>query len=572
LKEKSILKNDQLEVLRLGELLLADKLINEQELQRALDYQAKIGDKLGAILVRLGAISEENLLLILSKQLLIPIINNNEIPIESQNFLEIVEFSDIERDWWLDQDVLAWEVSENLIYCIARDPLNDTINEVFNQIFTEKELVWHLVRTQDLERALDLLSKSDQQDEYFASDDVQHLRELAEGAPVVEFVSNLLSQAVDQRASDVHIEPEETVFFARYRIDGILREYTQLPYERFAAISSRIKLISGLDIAERRLPQDGRLNIRVSGQELDIRVSTLPGVHGESIVMRLLPKERQASRLSNLGFLPDHYKMFTKWVSEPHGIILVTGPTGSGKSTTLYATLDELNDRSQKIITVEDPVEYQLKGVTQVQAHSDIGYTFAKALRSILRQDPDIIMIGEIRDLETSEIAIQSALTGHMVLSTLHTNDAVSAFTRLIDMGIEPFLVATSVRAVQAQRLVRRLCPNCTKSYEPLKEIQIEVKNLLPKELINDAHNWKQAIGCEKCQHTGYIGRVGIYEMVYLNKEMQSLILERVSVNELRSLAIKQGFRTLRDDGLIKAYQGVTTIEEVMRVTSNVSD
>jgi general secretion pathway protein E len=376
----------------------------------------------------------------------------------------------------------------------------------------------------------------------------------------------MFSQAIDQRASDVHVEPEEHTFFVRYRVDGVLYEHLNLPKERFNPIASRIKLISGLDIAERRLPQDGRLNIRVSGQDLDVRVSCLPGVHGESIVMRLLPKERQTSRLDRLGFAPDHLRLFNEWISEPHGIILVTGPTGSGKSTTLYAALDAINDRTQKIITVEDPVEYQLRGITQVQAHSEIGYTFAQALRSILRQDPDIVMIGEIRDRETSEIAIQAALTGHMVLSTLHTNDAVSAFTRLIDMGVEPFLVATSVRAVQAQRLVRRLC-ECARPQEPLAAVKRRVQEIMPTELAHQPARWKTAVGCTKCQQTGYLGRVGIYELVYITPELQTLVLQRSAASELRRVAAKQGFRTLREDGWIKAYLGITSVEEVLRTT-----
>ncbi|MBE9561950.1 MAG: Flp pilus assembly complex ATPase component TadA, partial [Proteobacteria bacterium] len=548
---------------RIGEMLIEAGFVNSQEVERAVEFQSRLGGKLGAVLIRLGALSEDNLLNILSKQLDIPIIEN--IPIDVEPLLTLIEKSKIEQDWWLDQEVVAWEADNN-IHCMTRDPLSSTIHEIFHNTFLGHDIIWYLSRQQDLDRTLDLLAKANNDDNFGDTDDVNLLRELAEGAPVVEFVNNMLSQAIDKRASDVHVEPEEHTFFVRYRIDGILYEHLNLPKERFNPIASRIKLISGLDIAERRLPQDGRLNTRVSGQDLDIRVSCLPGVHGESIVMRLLPKERQTSTLDQLGFSPDHYKMFNNWISEPHGIILVTGPTGSGKSTTLYAALDAVNNRTQKIITVEDPVEYQLGGITQVQAHSDIGYTFASALRSILRQDPDIIMIGEIRDKETSEIAIQAALTGHMVLSTLHTNDAVSAFTRLIDMGIEPFLVSTSVRAVQAQRLVRRLC-DCAIPFTPITIIQEQVEQILPTELANQSPVWKQATGCQKCQHTGYQGRVGIYELVYLTSDMQALILKNAPIIKMRKLANKQGFRNLRDDGFIKAYQGITSVEEVLRVT-----
>lgn len=564
------LQPDQAETLpRIGELLMADGLVTEAEIQRALEFQQRLGGRLGAILVRIGSVSEDVLLNVLSKQLELPVLDGQQIPLEATAFIESIEKTGIERDWWLDQEVVVWEDTAQVVHCIARDPLSDFIHEVFYHTFPEQTVIWYLVRNQDLDRALDLLAKAHTGNEWDYGDDVSLLRELAEGAPVVEFVNNMLSQAIDQRASDVHIEPEEHTFFVRYRIDGVLYEHLNLPRERFNAIASRIKLISGLDIAERRLPQDGRLNVRVSGQELDIRVSCLPGVHGESIVMRLLPKERQTNRLDRLGFAPDHLRLFQQWIGEPHGIILVTGPTGSGKSTTLYAALDAVNNRTQKIITVEDPVEYQLKGITQVQAHSDIGYTFASALRAILRQDPDIVMIGEIRDLETAEIAIQASLTGHMVLSTLHTNDAVSTFNRLMDMGVEPFLVATSVRAVQAQRLVRRLCQQCSRpaSTPPLAAIVTETQRVLFDELKPQAAQWREPVGCPACQGTGYQGRVGIYELVYLTTEMQTLVLSHAPVNELRQLAIRQGFRTLRQDGFLKAWQGITSVEEVLRVT-----
>jgi general secretion pathway protein E len=554
---------------RLGELLIEAGLATEADIQRALEFQTHFGGLLGAVLIRIGAVSEDNLLNILSQQLTLPIISGQKIPNDANPFLEVISQSGIDENWWLDQEVVAWVDVEgdSTLHCLARNPLTDTLHEVFAYAFAERKAIWYLARNQDLDRTFDLLAKAKTNNPFGNSDDVNVLRELAEGAPVVEFVNNMFSQAIDQRASDVHIEPEEHTFFVRYRIDGVLQEHLNLPKERFNAIVSRIKLISGLDIAERRLPQDGRLNTRVSGQDLDIRVSCLPGVHGESIVMRLLPKERQTSRLEQLGFAADHYQLFTQWIKEPHGIILVTGPTGSGKSTTLYAALDTINNRTQKIITVENPVEYQLKGITQVQVHGEIGYTFAQALRSILRQDPDIIMIGEIRDLETAEIAIQAALTGHMVLSTLHTNDAISAFTRLIDMGIEPFLVATSVRAVQAQRLVRRLCSACAQPTTVLPEIQAQVQKLLPSELAEQIPRWQQAVGCSVCQHSGYQGRVGIYELVYLTPEMQTFILNRGSITQMRQLMAQQGFRTLRQDGLIKAYQGITSVPEVLRVT-----
>jgi len=553
---------------RLGELLLAANLINAQDLQRALDFQARFGGRLGAVLVRMGAVSEDALLGILSLALDMPVIETRQIPFDTEPLLQVIERSGVERDWWLDQACVAWE-EDTVIHCIARDTLDDSLHEVLTRVFPEHRLIWHLARNQDLDKVLDALAKAGTSSYFGDSDDVGHLRELAEGAPVVEFVNNMLSQAIDQRASDVHVEPEERSFYVRYRTDGVLHEHLNLPKARFSAIASRIKLISGLDIAERRMPQDGRISLRVSGQELDIRVSTLPGIHGESIVMRLLPKERETNRLEQLGFAADHYRLFRQWVMEPHGIILVTGPTGSGKSTTLYATLDAINDRTRKIITVEDPVEYQLPHITQVQAHADIGYTFAHALRSILRQDPDIVMIGEIRDLETAEIAVQASLTGHLVLSTLHTNDTVSAFTRLIDMGVEPFLVATSVRAVQAQRLVRLLCPHCARPTQPPPVLLEQIQAVLPAELTHTPPAWKEAVGCPQCQGSGYWGRQGIYELVYVTPELQNLILKRAHATEMRELVSSQGYRNLREDGWLKAYQGVTSLEEVARVTDS---
>jgi general secretion pathway protein E len=396
--------------------------------------------------------------------------------------------------------------------------------------------------------------------------DVQHLREMAEEAPVVELVSNLMAQAVEQRASDIHLEPEERQFSVRFRIDGVLHQRLQLPRERFDAVASRLKLISGMDIAERRLPQDGRMSTRVGGQEMDIRVSALPGVHGESIVMRLLPKERKELGLDRLGFEADHLALMKAWTAEANGIVLVTGPTGSGKSTTLYAALAAANDGLKKIITVEDPVEFQLPAITQIQAHAEIGLTFANALRSILRQDPDVIMIGEIRDLETAEIAVQAALTGHLVLSTLHTNDAISAFTRLVDMGVEPFLVATPIRAVQAQRLVRRLCACARPAHVP-EALQAEAARFADAVLPGVAPRWLEAVGCPQCLGTGYRGRLGIYEMVPVSEQMQHLIVTGASVNEMKAQARAEGHRFLRDDGLLKAWQGLTTVEEVLRVT-----
>ena len=548
----------------LGELLVERGLVSASDIQKALAFQDQFGGRIGSILVRLGALSEETLLPVLSEQLGIALLAGGEWPEQPEAIRELLAASGFSIDWWLDNGVVAWSTVPGRAIAIARDPLDALVNEALGRCLQDWSWQWRLVRTQDLDRLLEMAGRSRSGRDGEFDDDVSHLRELAEEAPVIELVNNILAQAMDQRASDIHIEPEETVFHVRMRTDGILHTRMTLPSSRYPAVASRVKLISGMDIAERRLPQDGRLSARVSGQEIDVRASAVPAVHGESIVLRLLPKERQELSLERLGFSRRDLDLFRTWAREPHGIVLVTGPTGSGKSTTLYATLEEMNQRDRKMITVEDPVEYEVEGVTQIQANAEIGYTFARALRAILRQDPDVIMIGEIRDLETAEIAVQSALTGHLVLSTLHTNDAVSAFTRLIDMGVEPFLVATSVRAVQAQRLVRRLCPKCSR---PAGEVLAAAARMVePLAAPGAVPDWREAVGCPHCQGTGYRGRLGIYELVDVTAEMQELIIASATAEKMRALAASQGGRTLREDGLLKAMAGLTTVEEVVRV------
>ncbi|HAI58551.1 MAG TPA: type II secretion system protein [Xanthomonadaceae bacterium] len=551
---------------RLGELLVDRGLLNAADLQRALGVQAQLGGRLGQILVRLGALSEDSLLPVLAEQLGMPVLVAAEWP-QDAAALRLDPALGIVADWFIDQGVVVWTDAEGRCRLAARDPLDPAVNELL-EARLPPAWAWRLVRAQELERLLDAFQRANRAvaDE---DDDIGHLRELAEEAPVIELVNNLLAQAMDRGASDIHVEPGEDRFSVRFRVDGVLHEVLALPLSRFAAVASRIKLISGMDIAERRLPQDGRLSARVSGREVDVRASAVPGVHGESIVMRLLPKEREDLSLERLGFEPADLARFRRWATEPHGIVLVTGPTGSGKSTTLYATLESINDRAEKIITVEDPVEYQVPGITQIQANAEIGYTFARALRAILRQDPDVVMIGEIRDRETAEIAIQAALTGHLVFSTLHTNDAVSAFTRLVDMGVEPFLVATSVRAVQAQRLLRRLCGACSAPAEVLPQVAAVIAPYVPA---GETPDWRRAVGCPACQGTGYRGRVGIYELVEVDAALQGMVMQRATAADMRRAADAQGGRTLRHDGLLKAFRGLTTVDEVARVTGGALD
>jgi general secretion pathway protein E/type IV pilus assembly protein PilB len=395
--------------------------------------------------------------------------------------------------------------------------------------------------------------------------DDSELAKMAQEASVIKLVNEILVEAANERASDVHIEPEETGLRIRYRIDGILQTQ-KLPPEinRFqAAIISRLKIMARLNIAEKRLPQDGRIKMRVQGREIDVRVSIIPMTHGEGICLRLLDKSRMVFNLANVGMLPDTYATFKQLIDLPHGILLVTGPTGSGKTTTLYSALNEIKDETLKIITVEDPVEYHNDGISQIQVHSKIGLTFAAGLRSILRHDPDVILIGEIRDLETAESAIQSSLTGHLVFSTLHTNDAPSAFTRLIDMGIEPFLVASTVEGVMAQRLVRTICPDCKVEYEPTHH---DVPSDFPAPPGDRLVLWKGA-GCRSCHQTGYRGRMGIYELMVTGDSIRDLVVERTNATAIRNLALKEGMITLRQDGWRKVLQGKTTIEEVARAT-----
>jgi type II secretion system protein E len=390
---------------------------------------------------------------------------------------------------------------------------------------------------------------------------------MAQEASVVKLVNEILIEAANERASDIHIEPEEGNLRIRYRIDGLLQTQSlHSEINRFqAAIGSRIKIMARLNIAEKRLPQDGRIKMKVQGREIDVRVSIIPMAHGEGICMRLLDKGRMVFNLANVGMMPDTYRLFKQVLDKPHGILLVTGPTGSGKSTTLYSALNEIKDETLKIITVEDPVEYQQPGISQIQVHHKIGLTFAAALRSILRHDPDCVLIGEMRDKETAESAIQASLTGHLVFSTLHTNDAPSAFTRLIDMGIEPFLVASTVEAIMAQRLVRTICPDCKIEYTP---DPVDVPSDFPKPADGSPLRLWKGVGCRSCRQSGYRGRSGIYELLVATEKIRDMAVQHVNATEIRKTALAEGMITLRVDGWRKVLLGKTTIDEVARTTA----
>jgi general secretion pathway protein E/type IV pilus assembly protein PilB len=398
--------------------------------------------------------------------------------------------------------------------------------------------------------------------------DESEAAKMAQEASVVKLVNEILIEAINERASDIHVEPEEVGLRIRYRVDGVLQSQKLPPQiTRFqAAIISRIKIMSRLNIAEKRLPQDGRIQMRVHGREIDVRVSIIPMIHGEGIVLRILDKGRMVFNLANIGMAQDIYKVFKQLLDKPHGIVMLTGPTGSGKTTTLYSALNEVKEDATKIITVEDPVEYHQEGISQIQVHAKIGLTFAHALRSILRHDPDVILIGEMRDLETAEAAIQASLTGHLVFSTLHTNDAPSAFTRLIDMGVEPFLVASTVEGIMAQRLVRTICPECKVAYHP---DHADLPADFPTKTADGSRLalWKGA-GCRSCRQTGYRGRTGIHELLVTGDDIRELVVQRVNAAVIRNEALKRGMITLRQDGWRKVQQGVTTVDEVARMTA----
>jgi len=543
----------------LGQELLSRGHVAEADLERALAFQAQSpGDRLGAILVRLGALSEENLLAALSAQTGYAVVTLADIPRSG------VDAALRRLGWPIARlqalRVMAWEDGEGALNACAEDPLNASLQEAV-EAAAACPVRWHFVRSRDHERLLASMAEGVGTELI----DAARYREMAEDGPVIAFVNNLIAQAIDERASDIHIEPGEFACEVRYRIDGVLHTRSDFALDRFPAVASRIKLIAGLDIAERRLPQDGRITLRAAGAEMDMRVSVVPAVHGESIVMRLLPKQRHDLRLEALGMESDQLAQLRRWLDLPSGLVLVTGPTGSGKSTTLYAALSAVDDRTRKILTVEDPVEHRLPGIMQVQVQAEIGYTFARALRSFLRHDPDIIMVGEIRDRETAEIAIQSALTGHLVLATLHTNDALSAFTRLTDMGIEPYLVAAAVQAVMAQRLVRRLCLQCAAPAEPPPGADADLARWPDAEPVA----WRAAVGCDRCQRTGYRGRLGIYELVDVDAGLRHAVATMAAQNELERLADAAGRRNLRQDGLLKARRGQTTLAEVSRVAGS---
>ena len=555
---------------RIGEILIERGKLDAAGLDRGLRLQQETHEKLGTLLVTLGLCAQRDVAEALATQLELPLVEANGYP-----ELPILE-ERISARFLREARALPIAESEDEIALAMADPTDAYTINAFEMVTGRKVKPLIAIPT-ELEAALErlygagktalgqIVGAVEQRDELSFDADVQQLKDLASEAPVIRLVSLIITNALETRASDIHIEPFENRLIVRYRIDGVLHEIESPPRRLSAAVISRVKIMANLDIAERRLPQDGRIRLRVQGKEIDLRVSTVPTMHGESVVMRILDKGGVALDFARLGFEEDTLKKFLDVLLEPHGILLVTGPTGSGKTTTLYTALDRLNKPDVKILTVEDPVEYQMPGINQIQVKPQIDLTFANALRSIVRQDPDVIMIGEIRDLETAQIAVQSALTGHLVLSTVHTNDAPSTVNRLLDMGVEDYLLTSTVIGIQAQRLVRTLCPECNEPYTAMPELVEELG--LSKFANGGDITLYHARGCKQCANTGYVGRISIIEMMPMTDTVRTLVMRHAIATELKAQAMKEGMVTMYEDGMRKALRGVTTFEEVLRVT-----
>jgi len=550
---------------QLGQILIELGFITPEQLETALEEHRKTPKSLGRVLIDLGMIKEADLVRALAEQVGLEFVDLNEFPIDATSTVLLPEA--LSRRY---RAIPIGERDGRLLVAMS-DPANVYALDDIRTI-TGRDVQPVVATANDVEEAIQKFSGMDSQVEAMASiaaesvdETTADLEEALEDAPIVKLVNAIMTQAVGDRASDVHLEPAEHNVRIRFRVDGVLHEpMPPAPKSIQGGLISRLKVMADLNIAERRVPQDGRISMKVGGRALDLRVATLPTVHGEKVVIRVLDKSNALLRLEDLGFLENAYDRFSESFRKPYGAILVTGPTGSGKSTTMYSTLNILNEESKNIITVEDPVEYRLAGVNQMQVNPKAGLTFASALRSILRADPDIVLIGEIRDKETATIAIEAALTGHLVLSSLHTNDAPSAISRLVEMDVETFLVASAIDAVVAQRLARKLCERCRVVYQP-EQAELEAAGF-PEWLWPEIPQLFKAQGCPPCSNTGYRGRIGLYEVMQMSEEIERLTVERASADAIRNVAVQQGMMTLRDDGLEKARMGITTLDEVARV------
>ena len=554
---------------QLEELLLARDLIGADELEEARRIAGERSRSLGRVLIELGYLQEGALVAILAEQLGLEFIDLSDLTLD-QSATALVPESTARRHNCVP---VRFDPDGRLVVAMA-DPANvvavDDIRAIAKKdvrtlVATKVDVLAAINRSYRLDSAAEsLVEEASAEMEAEQDLDIAGASASAEDAPIIKLVNLLITQAVNDRASDIHVEPGERTLRVRYRIDGVLHEVMTPPKSVQSGMVSRLKIMADVDIAERRVPQDGRIGLVVQGRQIDIRLATLPTVNGEKVVMRILDKSSVLLKLQDLGFMPENFDRFREAYVKPYGTILVTGPTGSGKSTTLYATLNILNRPEINIITVEDPVEYKLPGVNQVQTNVKAGLTFASALRSILRSDPDIILIGEIRDRETAQIAVESALTGHLVLSTLHTNDAPSALTRLTEMGIETFLVASALDCVLAQRLARKLCEKCKEPYAPSEDELIAAQ--FPFDPDDELPKLYRAVGCTACGKTGYRGRIAVHEVMTVTEEIERLVVEKASTEDIARVAIEQGMTTLRLDGMQKVGSGVTSIEEVLRV------
>lgn len=544
---------------RLGDLLIEAGLITKEQLEETLKEKAP-GQKLGDALLQRGYITEQQLIEVLEFQLGIPHVSLYRYPIDPK-LMNLVPKEFAKRNM-----LIPLKQEGDRLFVAMADPMDFfAIDDL--RLSTGFHIEVAIASKDDILRAINkYYDIDDTVEEFLNTAPQQEVREqeklVEDDSPIVRLVNQILQMAVEQRASDIHIDPHETKVVIRYRIDGILRTERALPKHMQGMLTARIKILANMDITEHRVPQDGRIKMNIDFHPIDLRVSTLPTIYGEKIVMRVLDLGAALNDLNKLGFNKVNLQRFIQLIEQPTGIVLITGPTGSGKSSTLYAALNRLNGEHVNIITIEDPVEYQLEGVNQIQVNPNVGMTFAEGLRSILRQDPNIIMVGEIRDRETAEIAIRASLTGHLVLSTLHTNDALSTVARLIDMGVEPFLVATSLSGVVSQRLVRRVCRDCQQEQEPTKrEIDIFARRGLKIEKVIRGR------GCPTCNMTGYKGRIALHELMVMSDDMRKVILNGEPLSKLREIAIKNKMIFLIDDGLLKVKQGLTTTEEVLRVS-----
>ncbi|RLD18473.1 MAG: type II secretion system protein GspE [Caldiserica bacterium] len=559
---------------RVGKILLDKKFITKEELNQALKIQKVTHEPLLKTLVDIGCITEEQAAQTLGIQWGMEYVDVLNYPVDKEELRVL----DPNRARYYGIFLLKKE--ESKLYVAISDPTNIEAMD-YVRLTLGENIIFYVATRANIEQSIekyyemeDALKRAEEEafpsatilregDEF----DISKLREMGEEAPIVKIVNNLITEAILQGASDIHIEPLEAIVRTRYRIDGVLYEHQSLPKKIQPGVTSRVKILANMDIAERRLPQDGRISLKFEGRRIDFRVSALPTVHGEKIVLRILDATSALLPLEKLGFSSENFRKFEDAIAQPYGMVLISGPTGSGKTTTLYSALTRLNTTARNIVTVEDPVEYRLKGINQVQVNLKAGVTFANTLPYILRQDPDIILIGEIRDKETARIAIEAALTGHLVFSTIHTNDAASIPTRLIDMGIEPFLVASSIIGATAQRLVRRICKSCKVPHDPPKSVLEHVGLDMNK---IEGISFYKGEGCDKCNHTGYKGRLAAQEFLSISPDIQNLIINRASARDIREKAREEGMKTLLDDALTKAAEGVTTIEEVLRVVSTV--